>query len=57
VFGRYVESGVRWSFALVRLAVAVKMFTHLLYFIKKIYKFCTFSVICNDNAEINFITV
>jgi hypothetical protein len=37
-------------------SVAVKVFSHLIYFIK-IYKFCTFNAICNQNAEINCITV
>jgi hypothetical protein len=39
-------------------SVAVKMFSHLIYFFfKKFYKFCTFSAICKDNAAINCITV
>jgi hypothetical protein len=38
-------------------SVAVKMFSHLIYFIKKFYKFCTFNVICKDNAVVNCITV
>jgi hypothetical protein len=46
---------------LVRLAeiwasVAVKMFSHLIYFIKKFYKCCTFNAICKDNAVINCVT-
>jgi hypothetical protein len=32
-------------------SVAVKMFSHLMYFIKKFYR-CTFNVICKDNAAI-----
>jgi hypothetical protein len=38
-------------------SVVVKMFSHLIYFIKKFYKFCTFIVICKDNVAINFITL
>jgi hypothetical protein len=33
--------------------VSVNMFSHLIYFIKKCYKFFTFNVICKDNAAIN----
>jgi hypothetical protein len=36
--------------------VAVKMFSHLIYFVKK-YKFCIFNAIFNDNAATNYITV
>jgi hypothetical protein len=36
--------------------VAMKISTHLIYFIKKCYKFCTFNSICEDNAAINCIT-
>jgi hypothetical protein len=35
----------------------VKMFSHLIYFVLKFYKFCTFDAICKDNAAINCITV
>jgi hypothetical protein len=35
----------------------MKMFSHLLYFMKKFYKFYTFNVIFKDNAAINCITV
>jgi hypothetical protein len=38
-------------------AATVKMFSHLIYFIKKCYKLFTFIVICKDNAAINCITV
>jgi hypothetical protein len=37
--------------------VAVKMFSHLIDFIKKLYKCCTFNTIWKDNAAINCITV
>jgi hypothetical protein len=53
-----------WSqavdFVLVRLAdlasVAVKMFSHLIEFIKKFDKCCTFNAIFKDNATINYVT-
>jgi hypothetical protein len=39
-------------------SVAVKMFSHLIYFVKKFYKFCTFNAICKNNAAIScFISV
>jgi hypothetical protein len=31
-------------------SVAVKMFSHLTYFMKKLYKFCAFNAMCKDNA-------
>jgi hypothetical protein len=31
--------------------------SHLIYFIKTCYNFCTFNAICKDNAAINCITV
>jgi hypothetical protein len=34
-------------------SVAVTMFTHLITFINKCYKFCTFNVIFKDSATIN----
>jgi hypothetical protein len=34
-------------------SVAVKMFSHLIYFLKKFYKCCTFNAICRDNAATN----
>jgi hypothetical protein len=37
-------------------SVAVKMFSHVIYFIRKFYKFCTFSGICKVNVAINCIT-
>jgi hypothetical protein len=36
-------------------SVAVKMFSHLIQFIKEYYKFCTFNGIWKDNATINCI--
>jgi hypothetical protein len=38
-------------------SVAVKMFSHLIYFVKKFYKFCTFNAISIDNAAKNGINV
>jgi hypothetical protein len=32
---------------------AVKMFSHLIYFIKKLCNCCTFDAICKDNAAAN----
>jgi hypothetical protein len=32
-------------------SVAVKMFSHLIWFIQKFYKFCTFCAISKDNVE------
>jgi hypothetical protein len=60
VVASMVGSGGVWSqavgFVLVRLSVAVKMFSHIIYFFNKFYKFCTFNAICKDNAAINCIT-
>jgi hypothetical protein len=59
-FGRSVESGSLLyvgAFGRNLASVAVKMFTHKCYFIKRFYKYCTFNAICRDNAEINCITV
>jgi hypothetical protein len=33
-------------------SIAVNMFSHLIYFIKKFSKFCTFSAICKGNVAI-----
>jgi hypothetical protein len=38
-------------------SVTMKTSSHLIYFIKKIYRFYTSSVIYRDNAAINFIAV
>jgi hypothetical protein len=59
-FGGSVESGGRFcvgAFGRNLASVAVKMFSHLNFFIKKFYKLCTFNAICKDNAAINCITV
>jgi hypothetical protein len=37
-------------------SVTMKMFSHLIYFIKKFYKFCTFNASFKHNAAINCIT-
>jgi hypothetical protein len=59
-FGGSLESGGRFcvgAFGRNLASVAVKIFSHLIYFKKKFYKFCTFNVLCKDNAAINCITV
>jgi hypothetical protein len=38
-------------------SVTMKMFSHLICFIKKFYKCCTFNVISKDNATIHYITI
>jgi hypothetical protein len=58
--GGSLKSGGRFcvgTFSRNLASVAVKMFSHLIYFIKKLYKFCTFNEIFKDNAAINSITV
>jgi hypothetical protein len=60
VFGGILESGGRFcvrAFGRNMASVAVKMFSHLIQFIKKFYKFSIFNAICKDNAAINCITV
>jgi hypothetical protein len=37
--------------------VAAKIFSHVIYFVKKFYKICAFNAILKDNAAINRITV
>jgi hypothetical protein len=58
VFGGSLESGGRFCVAFGRnlASVAVKMFSHLISFIKKFYKFCNFNAIFKDNPAINCIT-
>jgi hypothetical protein len=59
-FGGSLESGGRFcvsAFDRNLVSVAVKMFSHLIYFIKKFYKFCNFNAFCKDNAAINCITI
>jgi hypothetical protein len=54
------ESGVRqlcWCIWQNLSSVAMKMFSHLIYFTKKCYKLCTSSSVCKNNAAINRITV
>jgi hypothetical protein len=56
-FGGSLESSGRFcvgAFGRNLASVAVKMFSHLIYFMKKFYKFCTFNTICKDNAAINY---
>jgi hypothetical protein len=38
-------------------SAAVKVFPHLICFIKTFYEFCTFNVLCKVNAAVNYITV
>jgi hypothetical protein len=59
-FGGSLQSGGRFcvgAFGRNLASVAVKMFSHLIYFTKQFYKFCTFNAICKDNAALNCITV
>jgi hypothetical protein len=59
-FGGSLESGGRFcvgAFGRNLASVAVKMFSHLIYFIKKFDKFCTLNAVCRDNSAINCITV
>jgi hypothetical protein len=59
-FGGNLESGGRFcvgAFGRNLASVAVMMFSHLIYFIKKCYKFCTFNAICKENVAMNCITV
>jgi hypothetical protein len=51
--GKFCVSGFGRNLA----SVAVKMFLHFISVIKTFYKFCTFNVICKDNAATNRITV
>jgi hypothetical protein len=54
-----VESGGRFCvrvFGRNLASVAAKMFSHLIHFVKKVSKFCTFSAICKDNSAANGIT-
>jgi hypothetical protein len=58
--GGSLESGGRFcvgAFGRNLASVVLKMFSHLIYFIKNFYKLCTFSAICKHNAAINCITV
>jgi hypothetical protein len=38
-------------------SVAMKIFSHLIHFVKKCYKCCTVNAICEENAEINYVAV
>jgi hypothetical protein len=58
--GESLESGGRFcvcAFGRNLDSVSVKTFSHLMYFIKKLYTFCTLNSICKDNAAINCIIV
>jgi hypothetical protein len=41
------------AFGMNLVSVAVNMFSHLIYFIKIFYTFCTSNAICKDNVAIN----
>jgi hypothetical protein len=59
-FGDSLESGGRFcvgAFDKNVVSAAVKMFSYLIHFIKKCYKFCIVNAICKDSAAINCITV
>jgi hypothetical protein len=57
------EYGVRrsvlcWCFFFRNLAsVAMMLFSHLIYFIKKCYKICSLNTICKNNVAVNCTTV
>jgi hypothetical protein len=59
-FGGSLESDCRFcvdAFGRNLTSVAVKMFSNLIYCIKKCYTFCTFNDTCKDNSAIDFIVV
>jgi hypothetical protein len=59
-FGGILESGGRFcvgAFGRNLASVAVKIFSHSIYFMKTFDTFCTFSEICKDNAAMNCFTV
>jgi hypothetical protein len=59
-FGGSLESGGRFcvgAFSRNLASVDVKMFPHLIPLIKTLFKFCTFNVVCKDNAAVNYINV
>jgi hypothetical protein len=59
-FGGSLESGGRFcvgAFGRNLASVAVKMFSHSMYFMKTFYKSCPWNAICKNNAKINCITV
>jgi hypothetical protein len=58
-FGRNLESGGLFcvgAFGGNLTSVALNIFSHLLYTIKKFYKLCAIDAICKDNVAINCIT-
>jgi hypothetical protein len=59
-FGGSLESGGRFCAGASGrnlASVAVKMFSHLIYYFTKSCKCCTLNAICKDNVAINCITV
>jgi hypothetical protein len=62
VWRRMNLAGVCWrscvcAFGRSLASVALKMFSHVIYFVKKCYKCCTLNAICKDNAAINCVNV
>jgi hypothetical protein len=56
-FGGSLESGCRVvAFGRNVALVAVEMFSHLISFLKEMYRFNTFNAICVVNAEVKCIT-
>jgi len=59
-FGGSLESGDRVcvdTFGRNLVSVSVKMFSRLIYFIKKFYEFCTLNVISKDNVLASYFIV
>jgi hypothetical protein len=60
VFGWSLQSGGRFcvgAFGRNLASVAVKMFSHLICFLKKFYRLCTFRAFYKYNASLNCTTV
>jgi hypothetical protein len=58
--GGVTESGGRFcvgAFGRDLVSVVLRMYSHLMYFMKKFYKSCTFNSICKDNTAINCISL
>jgi hypothetical protein len=58
-FGRSLEAGGQLcvgAFGRSLASVAMKVFSHVVYFMKKFYKFPTLSAVCKDGAAMNCIT-
>jgi hypothetical protein len=57
MFGRGLQSDSWFCVGRNLASVAMMIFSHSIYFIKKFYKFCSFNVICEDNVAINCIAL